>query len=119
MRTLTSALGAGLLLAAGLFLPAAPARAADCTLVQSEIYNGANMIAWSRGLQGCAGYVYWEIQTDDSGSWQVFDSGSTYYDHTVASYYGDVDLPCRLRVYASHGDQEKLTRAVFNNNCAG
>jgi hypothetical protein len=119
MRKLMSAVGAGALLTAGLFVGAAPAQAATCTLVQSEIYNGANMIAWSRGLQGCAGDVYWEVQSGDSGSWQVVDSGTTYYNNQTASYYGDIELPCYLRVYAKFGAQEKLTRPVSNTNCAG
>ncbi|MEV4544324.1 hypothetical protein GA0070609_1650 [Micromonospora echinaurantiaca] len=119
MRKLMSAVGAGALLTAGLFVGAAPAQAAaTCTLVQSEIYNGANIIAWSRGLQGCAGDVYWEVHSADSGAWQVADSGTTYYDNEVASYYGDLDLPCELRVYAKFGSQEKLTKPVRNYNCA-
>ncbi|SCF17283.1 hypothetical protein GA0074695_3978 [Micromonospora viridifaciens] len=119
MRKLMSALGAGALLTAGLFVGATPAQAATCTLVQSEIYNGANIIAWSQGLQGCAGDVYWEIQSDDSGSWQVTDSGTTYYNNEVRSYYEDVNLPCYLRVYAKFGSQEKLTQPVRNYNCGG
>ncbi|MET8908820.1 hypothetical protein [Micromonospora sp. NPDC004551] len=119
MRKLMSAVGAGALLTAGLFVGAAPAQAASCTLVQSEIYNGANLIAWARGLEGCSGDVYWEIQSGDSGSWQVTESGTTHYDNQVGNYYGDVDLPCYLRVYAKFGTQEKLTQPVRNNNCAG
>ncbi|AXH92816.1 hypothetical protein AB0J77_10745 [Micromonospora tulbaghiae] len=119
MRKLMAALGAGAMTAAGLLAVATPAQAAACTLVQSEIYNGANLIAWSRGLDGCSGDVYWEIQSGDGGTWQVTDSGTTHYDDQVVSYYGDVDLPCYLRVYAAFGDQERLTRPVRNNNCAG
>ncbi|MFJ8582264.1 hypothetical protein [Micromonospora sp. NPDC093277] len=119
MRKLMSAVGAGALLTAGLFVGAAPAQAATCTLVQSEIYNGANIIAWARGLQGCAGDVYWEIQSGDSGGWQVTENGTTYYDNQVGNYYGDIDLPCYLRVYAKFGAQEKLTQPVRNNNCGG
>jgi len=119
MRKLMSAVGAGALLTAGLLVGAAPAQAASsCTLVQSEIYNGANIIAWSQGLEGCSGDVYWEIQSNDSGTWQVTDSGTTYYDNEVRSYYGDVDLPCYLRVYAKFGTQERLTNGVPNSNCA-
>ncbi|MGW4153212.1 hypothetical protein ACWEH1_10835 [Micromonospora chersina] len=119
MRKLMSAVGAGALLTAGLFVGAAPAQAAGCTLVQSEIYNGANMIAWARGLEGCSGDVYWEIQSGDGGGWQVAESGTTHYDNQTVSYYGDVELPCYLRLYATFGTQEKLTQPVRNDNCAG
>ncbi|GHJ53674.1 hypothetical protein [Micromonospora chersina] len=119
MRKLMSAVGAGALLTAGLFVGAAPAQAAACTLVQSEIYNGANMIAWARGLEGCSGDVYWEIQSGDGGGWQVAESGTTHYDNQTVSYYGDVELPCYLRLYAKFGTQEKLTQPVRNYNCAG
>ncbi len=118
MRKFMAAAGATAMLTAGLLVGAAPAQAATCTLVQSEIYNGANMISWARGLQGCSGDVYWEIHSGDSGSWQVVDSGTTHYANQVRSYYGDLDLPCYLRVYAQYGTQEKLTRPVRNNNCA-
>ncbi|MEU9741591.1 hypothetical protein AB0E12_20650 [Micromonospora chersina] len=119
MRKLMSAVGAGALLTAGLFVGAAPAQAAACTVVQSEIYNGANMIAWARGLEGCSGDVYWEIQSGDGGGWQVTESGTTHYDNQTVSYYGDVELPCYLRLYAKFGTQEKLTQPVRNDNCAG
>ncbi|MFG1777841.1 hypothetical protein ACGFIG_15590 [Micromonospora sp. NPDC049048] len=121
MRKLMSAVGAGAMLTVGLLAGAGPAQAASCTLVQSEIYNGANIILWSQGLQGCSGDVYWEIQSGDPGtsSWQVAQSGTTYYDNQVSSYYGDVELPCYLRVYAKFGTQEKLTQPAHNNNCAG
>jgi len=119
MRKLMSAVGAGTLLAAGLLAGGTPAQAASCTLVQSEIYTGANIVAWARGLQGCAGDVYWEIQSGDSGSWQVADSGTTRYNNQVVNYYGDVELPCYLRLYARYGSQEKLTQPARNNNCGG
>ncbi|SCL73040.1 hypothetical protein [Micromonospora peucetia] len=119
MRKLMSAVGAGAMLTVGLLVGASPAQAASCTLVQSEIYNGANIIAWSQGLQGCSGDVYWEIQSGDGGSWQVAQSGTTHYDNAVQSYYGDIELPCYLRVYAQFGTQEKLTQPARNNNCAG
>ncbi|MET7472511.1 hypothetical protein ACFYON_10175 [Micromonospora sp. NPDC005686] len=119
MRKLMAAFGVSAMTVAGLVAAGTPAQAATCTLVQSEIYNGANMIAWSRGLDGCAGDVYWEIRSGDGGVWQVTDSGTTHYDDQVVSYYGDVDLPCYLRVYAAFGAQERLTQPVRNNNCAG
>jgi len=119
MRKLLSAVGAGAMLTVGLLAGASPAQAANCTLVQSEIYNGANMISWAQGLQGCSGDVYWEIQSGDGGGWQVAQSGTTHYANTTKSHYGDVDLPCYLRVYAKYGTQEKLTQPVQNNNCAG
>ncbi|MEH1101766.1 hypothetical protein [Micromonospora sp. CPCC 205561] len=119
MRRMMSAIGAGAMLTVGLLAGAGPAQAASCTLVQSEIYNGANIIAWSQGLRGCSGDVYWEIQSGDAGGWQVAQSGTTHYDDEVQSYYGDIELPCYLRVYAKFGTQEKLTQPAHNNNCAG
>ncbi|MEV1333730.1 hypothetical protein AB0J20_29625 [Micromonospora costi] len=119
MGRLMSAVAAGAMVTAAMAVGTAPAHAAGCTLVQSEIYNGANIVSWAQGLEGCAGDVYWEIQSGDGGSWQVAQSGTTHYDDEVVSYYGDVDLPCYLRVYAAFGDQERLTQPARNNNCAG
>ncbi|MGC4892672.1 hypothetical protein [Micromonospora sp. DT31] len=120
MRKLMSALGAAAMLAAGLVAGAAPAQAATtCTLVQPYIYNGANLIMWGVGLDGCSGDVYWEIQSGSDGTWRVAESGTTYYDDYVGTYYGDTELPCYMRVYAKFGNQEKLSRAAWNGGCVG
>jgi hypothetical protein len=93
--------------------------ATACTLVQSEIYNGANLIQWAQGLEGCAGDVEWEIESRrDDGSWSIWRKGSTHYDDAVVSHDEDiVDLPCVVRVHARFGEQERRTREARNYNC--
>ncbi|MEV6965929.1 hypothetical protein AB0M47_12520 [Hamadaea sp. NPDC051192] len=121
MRRIAGVAAAAALAAAGLVGPAASAQAADsCTLELSKyIYNGANMVMWSQGLSGCAGDVYWEVQSQCNGQWIVWSSDTTYYDNQTATYYGDVDYPNYMRVYAKYGTQEKYTQPAQNNNGGG
>ncbi|HEY1176633.1 MAG TPA: hypothetical protein VGF17_10790 [Phytomonospora sp.] len=124
MRKILGILGTTAVAAAALVATAAPAQAAgadSCTLIQTEIYNGANIIQWVQGLEGCSGDVYWEVQsgTWDGSSWTVWDSGTTHYDNNTTTVRGDVEFPCMMRVYAEFGGQTKTTRGVINNNCGG
>lgn len=123
MRKILGILGATAAIAGASLIAAAPAQAAgtsSCTLVQSEIYNGANIIQWVTGLEGCSGDVYWEVQAQAAnGTWSTWDSGTTHYNNNTSTYTGDVELPCVLRVHAEFGSQSKTTAAARNNNCAG
>ena len=120
MRKLLTVAAAVGLAGAGLLAVAGTAQADDCTLVQSEIYTGANTVQWAQGLEGCEGDVQWEIQSQDAdGSWSVDDSGTHHYNDQTANYSGDVELPCVLRIKASFDGQEIVTRAAHNNNCGG
>lgn len=96
--------------------------AQECTLVQSEIYTGANTFGYSQGLEGCAGDVTWEIlgSNSSSGPFEVVDSGSTHYDNEVVSHWEDSStMPCHAKITARYGDQEITTRVAQNNNCSG
>lgn len=124
MRKILGILGTAGMAAAALVATAAPAQAAGtsaCTLIQSEIYNGANIIQFVQGLEGCSGDVYWEVQsgTWDGSSWTVWDSGTTHYDDNTITTTGDIEFPCLMRIYAQFGDQTKTTRSAINNNCGG
>jgi hypothetical protein len=119
MRKLLGMMASAGIVAAGVLAVSGTAHAADCTLVQSEIYTGANTVQFVRGLEGCEGDVQWEIQSKDSGSWTVADSGTTHYNNETVTYNGDAEYPCVLRALARYGSQEILTQEVRNNNCAG
>lgn len=97
-------------------------RAQDCTLVQSEIYTGANTFGYAQGLEGCAGDVSWEIlgSNSESGPFEVVDSGSTHYNNEVTSHWEDsASMPCFAKIHAQFGDQEITTNVARNNNCSG
>ncbi|MEV0646934.1 hypothetical protein AB0I28_16875 [Phytomonospora sp. NPDC050363] len=124
MRKILGILGTAGFAAAALVATAAPAQAAvgteACTLIQSEIYNGANIIQYVQGLEGCAGDVSWEVQSQDAaGNWSVWDSGTTYYNDNTITTTGDVEFPCVMRVHAEFGTQSKTTQPARNNNCGG
>jgi len=123
MRKILGILGTAGVAAAALVATAAPAQAAGtsaCTLIQSEIYNGANIIQYVQGLEGCSGDVYWEVQSQNTdGSYAVWNSGTTHYDDNEITTTGDVEFPCLMRVYAEFGSQTKTTATVRNNNCGG
>lgn len=121
MRKILGIIGAAAAITAGSLIAAAPAQAAtSCTLVQSEIYNGANIVQWVTGLEGCSGDVYWEVQSQAAdGTWSLWSSDTTHYDNNTSTYTGDIELPCVLRVYAQFGTQSKLTAPARNNNCGG
>lgn len=123
MRKTLGILGTSAVVAASVFAIGGTAQAAapaSCTLVQSEIYNGANIIQWVTGLEGCSGDVNVEVQSQAAnGSWSVWSSDTTHYDNNESTFYGDVDLPCMLRVHASFGSQSFTTQAARNNNCGG
>ena len=121
MRRIASVAAAAMLTATGLVATAAPAQAADtCTLELSKyIYNGANIIMYSQGLTGCAGDVYSEVQSLCNGQWIVWSQGTTYYNNEIGTYYGDVEYPNYMRLYAKFGTQEKYSEPAWNNNGGG
>lgn len=123
MRKILGVLGTSAVVAASVFAVGGTAQAASpasCTLIQSEIYNGANIISWVTGLEGCAGDVTVEVQGQAAnGSWSTWSTETTHYDNNTSTFYGDVDLPCMLRVHTTFGAQSITTHGVWNNNCAG
>jgi len=121
MRRIASFAAAAALVTAGLVGPATSVQAADaCTLELSKyIYNGANMVMWSQGLSGCAGDVYWEVQSQCNGQWITWSSQTDYYNDQTVTYYGDIEYPNYMRVYAKFGMQEKYTEPAQNNNGGG
>jgi len=121
MRKIASIASAAAMVAAGLFGTTTPAQAADtCTLELSKyIYNGANIVMWSQGLSGCGGDVYWEVQSLCNNQWIVWSSQTAYYNNETVTYYGDVEYPNYMRVYAKFGAQEKMTEPAWNNNGGG
>ncbi|NUT32722.1 MAG: hypothetical protein HOV79_06565 [Hamadaea sp.] len=121
MRRIAAIASTVALAAAGLIGASTPAQAAttDCTLELSKyIYNGANIVMWSQGLSGCAGEVYSEVQAQCNGEWVTWSSYTGYYDNQIETWYGDVEYPAYMRVYARFGSQEKYTAPAWNNSGA-